>query len=307
MELRHLRYFVAVAEELSFTRAAERLGIKQPPLSAQIRQLEKQISAPLFRRLARRIELTGAGQLLLEEARAILEQFDRTITDVKRRARGETGHILIGTAAATYFDPTVNAVTRDFCKLYPGVVLYAEEGTTQNLLARVQAGMLDAAFVWWPVSDRADLVAVPVAEEEMVVVLPQEHRLAAASSVALAALADETLLLFARRINVAMHDAILAACRRAGFQPVLGRESPVFAIFPAVAAGLGISIAPQCFTQVHFEGVVFRPLQGGPRAPVRLVHRRDDVSVAVKNLVALVRRAARARNDARPAAQPVTA
>lgn len=110
MELRHLRYFVAVAEEHSFTRAAERLRIKQPPLSTQIRQLEVEIGTPLFRRLTRGVELTGAGKLFLEEARNILEHVERAKTEVKRRARGETGQIRIGLAAATYFEPLVNPV-----------------------------------------------------------------------------------------------------------------------------------------------------------------------------------------------------
>jgi DNA-binding transcriptional LysR family regulator len=313
MELRHLRYFVAVAEELSFTRAAERLGIQQPPLSAQIRHLEKELGAPLFRRLARRVELTGAGKLLLEEARGILERVDRTATDVKRRGRGETGRISIGMAGATYFDPAVNAVTREFCKIYPGVFLYSEESSSQNLLARVHAGKLDAAFVWSPVPDRKSLAVVMVAEEDTVLMLPEGHRLAHVSSVhaspvPLAALANEKLMLFARRMNVVMHDAILAACRGAGFEPILGQDYPhLLAIFPAVAAGLGVSIVPQCLMQVHVEGVVFRPLQGSPRVPVNLVHRRDDSSAAVRNLVMLARRVARSRKPVRPAAEPVTA
>jgi len=120
MELRHLRYFVAVAEELSFTRAAERLGIKQPPLSLQIRQLEIEMGTPLFRRLTRRIELTGAGSLLLEEARDILESVDRAKTDVTRRARGESGQISIGHGSGAYFHPMVNHITREYCARYPG-------------------------------------------------------------------------------------------------------------------------------------------------------------------------------------------
>jgi DNA-binding transcriptional LysR family regulator len=177
MELRHLRYFVAVAEEESFTRAAERLGIKQPPLSLQIRQLEKEMGTPLFRRLSRRVELTGAGKLLLEEARNILERVEHAKTDVKRRARGETGQMCIGTAAATYFEPLVNCITREYCAKYPNVTLYAEESSTRMLMARVHAGKVDAAFVWSPISDQKELAVIPVVEEEWMVMLPQGHRL----------------------------------------------------------------------------------------------------------------------------------
>src|SRR6266568_1377944 len=119
MELRHLRYFVAVAEELSFTRAAARLGINQPPLSLQIRQLETELDTQLFRRRTRGVELTDAGKLLLEETRIILKQIERTKTDVRRRARGETGQIVVGSAGATYFHPLIPPIIREYGLKYP--------------------------------------------------------------------------------------------------------------------------------------------------------------------------------------------
>jgi DNA-binding transcriptional LysR family regulator len=292
MELRHLRYFVAVAEELSFTRAAERLGIKQPPLSLQIRQLEREMGTPLFRRLGRKVELTGAGKLLLAEARNILEHVERTKTEVKRRARGETGEICIGTAGATYFEPLVSCITREYCMKYPGVILCAEESSTLMLIAKVHAGALDAAFVWFPIAEHDDLAIVPVADEDLVIILPEGHALARSPSVPLAALTKERFFLFARRMNVIMYDYIIAACHRAGFQPNLGRELPhIFATFPVVAAGLGISVVPRCLTRIHVEGVSFRPIEGDVlRVGVSLIHRRNDNSPAVKNLVSVVRR-----------------
>jgi DNA-binding transcriptional LysR family regulator len=309
MELRHLRYFVAVAEEHSFTRAAERLGIKQPPLSLQIRQLEKEMGAPLFRRLTRRVELTGAGKLLLEEARNILEHVERTKTDVKLRARGETGQIWIGAAGATYFEPLVTCIMRDYCTTYPNVILNAEESSTLMLIAKVQAGKLDAAFVWSPIDERDHLAVVTVAEQELVIMLPAGHALDPSPAVPLAALAHETFYLFARRMNVGLYDSIIGACRRAGFQPKLGRELPhIFASFPVVAAGLGIAIVPQCVTRVHVDGVSFRQIAGDAlRVRVSLVHRRDDPSTAVKNLVGLVRRIARTGAPVKQNAQTVDA
>ena len=309
MELRHLRYFIAVAEELSFTRAAERLGIKQPPLSLQIRQLEKEMGAPLFRRLGRSVELTAAGSLLLEEARGILRHVERARTDVKRRARGESGEIWIGTAGATYFEPLVNIITREFCAKYPGVVLYTEENSTEVLMTEVHAGKLDAAFVWSPIANRHDLTTAPIAVEDFVVMLPEGHPLGGRSSIPLAALAKEKITLFSRRMNVGMHDSIIAACHRAGFQPIIGPEWPhLFASFPIVAAGLGISIVPQCMTRVHVEGVLFRPIEGdAPHAPISLVYRRNDRSSAVRNLVALVRRVARSDAQIEPMAEAADA
>jgi DNA-binding transcriptional LysR family regulator len=292
MELRHLRYFVAVAEEHSFTRAAERLGIKQPPLSLQIRQLEKELGTPLFRRLTRRVELTGAGKLLLEEARNILRHVEQTKTDVKRRARGETGQICIGMAGATYFEPLVGCITREYCATYPNVVLSAEESGTQMLTAKLHAGVIDAAFVWSPVAEREDIAAVTVVDDEFIIMLPQGHALEHLPALSLAALAKEKYFLFPRRLHTALYDSIIAACQRAGFEPMIGRELPhIFATFPVVAAGLGIALVPRCLTRVHVEGVVFRPIQGA-KLPLRvsLVHRRNDQSVAVRNLVALARR-----------------
>ena len=295
MELRHFRYFVAVAEEHSFTRAAERLGISQPPLSLQIRQLEKEMGTPLFRRLTRRVELTGAGKLLLEEARNILERVDRAKTDVRRRARGESGQICIGTAAATYFEPLVTSITREYCRKYPDVVIYAEEGSTRMLMARAHAGKVDAAFVWSPIAEHEDLAVVPVAAQDWIVVLPEGHPLDRSPSISLAALATEKFFLFPRRANALLYDAVMAACQRAGFRPKLGGELPhIFASLPIVASGLGISLVPQCLTRIHVEGVSFRPLEGETlQAWISLIHRRSDQSAAVKNLVALVRRIAR--------------
>jgi DNA-binding transcriptional LysR family regulator len=305
MELRHLRYFVAVAEEGSFTRAAERLGIKQPPLSLQIRQLEKEMGAPLFRRLTRRVELTGAGRLLLEEARNILDRVEHTKTDVRRRARGETGQMWIGTAGATYFEPLVTRITREYCAKYPDVVLYAEESSTLMLIGKVHAGKIDAAFAWCPFAESDDLVIMPIAEQDPVVMLPSGHQLERLTTVPLAALANEKFFLFARRMNIGMYDAIVAACHRAGFRPVVGRELPhIFATFPVVAAGRGISIVPGCLTSVHVEGVSFRPIEGdAPRLRVSLIHRRDDNSVAVKNLVTTSRRVVRSSTQFKEIAQ----
>jgi DNA-binding transcriptional LysR family regulator len=309
MELRHLRYFVAVAEEHSFTRAAERLGIKQPPLSLQIRQLEKELGTPLFRRLTRRVELTGAGKLLLEEALHILARVEQTKTDVKRRARGETGQIWIGSAGATYFEPMVTTVLREFCERYPSVVLYAEESNTLMLIAELHAGKIDAAFVWSPIAERDRLGVLPIAEESVVVMLPKGHPLNRLHAIPLAALAEETFLFFPRRINTVVYDAFVAACQQAGFEPKMGRELPhLFATFPLVAAGRGVSLVPQCLTRVHVDGVSFRPIEGQPLPMgVSLIHRRHDRSASVQNLVSMSRRLVRLGGEAQKTARAAVA
>ena len=176
MELRHLRYFVAVAEELNFTRAAKRLGISQPPLSLQIRQLEKELGTPLLRRQRRGVELTNIGKLMLEEARIILKQVDQAKTDVRRRARGETGTINVGAGGGTYFHPLIPSIIREYRMRYPDIVLTPETSNSPLLIPRLRAGLIDVAFVWPPISDRDDLILAPLFDEEIVIIVPPATR-----------------------------------------------------------------------------------------------------------------------------------
>jgi DNA-binding transcriptional LysR family regulator len=196
MDLRHLRYFVAVAEERHFTRAAERLGIKQPPLSLQIKQLEQELGTPLFRRLTRGVELTEPGTLLLDEARQILEQVERTKANVRNRARGETGHIRVGFAGATYFQPRVPGLVQTYRRRYPGVVLSPVQSNTPHLVEALRNGSVDVAFVRPPLGDGEGLTVHPLVQEPMRIVLPSKHPQAHERSVSLATLAHETFILF---------------------------------------------------------------------------------------------------------------
>src|SRR5580700_7254521 len=176
MELRHLRYFVAVAEELNFTRAAERLGISQPPLSLQIRQLEKELGTPLFHRRSRSVELTDAGRLLLEEARVILKQVETAKSGVRRRARGETGRIVVGSAGATYFHPVIPEIILEYRMRYPDIVLAPQASNTSLLVARLRAGQIDIALIRPPIDDVEGLTIVPLINEDTVAILPNGHR-----------------------------------------------------------------------------------------------------------------------------------
>jgi DNA-binding transcriptional LysR family regulator len=291
MELRHLRYFLAVAEELHFTRAANRLGIRQPPLSIQIHQLEEEVGAPLFHRLTRGVELTEAGKLLLDEARQILDRVERAKTAIQRRARGETGRMRVGFAGATYFQPRVPALIRAYRDRYPGVVLAPEQSNTPLLVAGLHGGQIDVAFVRPPISERDGLAVEALVDEDMLVALPANHALAGGGAVSLAALATETFILFPRAIGVGLHDSILSACLRAGFSPHLGQEAPqITSIVPMVAAGFGVSVVPHSTSQIRVEGVVYLPIAGdGPRATISLAYRRDDRSPTVRNFVSLAR------------------
>ena len=292
MELRHLRYFVAVAEALHFTRAAERLGIKQPPLSLQIRQLEKELGTALFRRLTRGVQLTESGALLLAEARRILEQVERAKTRVQSLARGETGRLRVGFGSATYFHPIVPGVIGAYRRQYPQVILAPEQSNTPRLVAGLHDGEVDVAFVRPPVSDSDGLGMELLVDEPMLVVLPTTHALAQDRSIPLAAIAEDTLILFPRPIGPGLHDSIVAACQHAGFSPVLSQEAPQIAsIVPMVAAGFGVSIVPQSIQQIHAEGVAYLRIQGvTPRAPISLAYLRANQSVAVRNFVTVARR-----------------
>ena len=291
MELRHLRYFVAVAEERHFTRAAERIGIRQPPLSLQIRQLEEELETPLFRRLARGVELTEAGELLLEEARQILEQVEETKAHVRSRARGDTGRLIVGFAGATYFQPRVPRIIQNFRELYPNVLLAPEQSNTPHLVDGLRKGTLDVAFIRPSVDDGDGITLHTVVEEPMRIVLPIRHPLAGKAAIPLDALAKESLILFPRAIGPGLHDRIIASCQRAGFSPILGQEAPqIPSIVHLVAAGFGISVIPQSIEQIRADGIVYVPIVGeAPVAPIAIAHRKDDRRAAVRNFIALAR------------------
>src|SRR5687767_14267246 len=153
MELRHLRYFIAVAEEKHVTRAAERLGMQQPPLSQQIRALERELDVQLFRRLPRGVELTDAGRALLTDARAILQQIEHAFATTKRTARGELGRLAVGFTSSAPFHPFVPRVIRAYREAVPQVALTLEEGGTSELIEDLRQERIDAAFIRSPIAD----------------------------------------------------------------------------------------------------------------------------------------------------------
>src|SRR5260370_27503574 len=180
MEVRLLRYVIGVAEEAHVTRAAARLGIQQPPLSQQIRALERELDVQLFRRKPRGVELTDAGRALLDEARIILAQIDHAFATTRRTARGEQGRIVVGFTSSAPFVPFVPRVIRSFRESHPLVSLALEESGTADMVEGLRNERVDAAFIRSPVADPAGLVVDKLLEEEMLVALPGGHRLAAA-------------------------------------------------------------------------------------------------------------------------------
>jgi len=299
MELRHLRYFVAVAEEGHITRAAQKLGLQQPPLSQQIRALEQELEVQLLRRLPRGVELTEAGRTFLDEARKILHEVDHAADAARRTARGEHGRIAIGFTSSASFHPFVPRVIRLYRQTYPLVSLALEEGGTAELVEGLRREQLDAAFVRSPAGDASELALMPLLEEEMIAAVPVGHALArpAGKPLALAALASETFILYRRRLGPGLYDSIIAACHRAGFSPRVEQEAPrMFSTLNLVAAGLGISVIPSSMQRLRLEGVVYRRLKGAPlAAPLKLAARRSESAPAVRSFVDLVRRELRVR------------
>ncbi|WP_315835257.1 LysR family transcriptional regulator [Bradyrhizobium prioriisuperbiae] len=298
MELRHLRYFVAVAEAGHITGAAERLGMQQPPLSQQIKALERELDVLLLRRKPRGVELTDAGHALLADARMILAQVDHAFATTRRTARGEQGKISVGFTSSVPFHPFVPRVIRAFRESFPLVALTLEESGTNTLIDNLRSERLDAVFIRTPVADPAGLVINPLLDEKMLVALPDGHPFAheADTAVPLKALAAETFVVYRRPNGQGLYDAIIAGCHAAGFSPRVGQEAPrIVATLNLVAAGLGISLVPASLQRMRLDGVVFRRLKGSiqPIAPLRLATRRGEPSAAVRRFAEMVRQTAK--------------
>ncbi|WP_286896440.1 LysR family transcriptional regulator [Achromobacter sp. UBA2119] len=299
MELRHLRYFTAVAEELHFTRAAARLGIGQPPLSQQIQQLEREIGTPLFLRLPRGIALTEAGAQFLDDARAILASADRAIDMARRLGRGERGAITVGFTASAVFHPYLPRAIRAYRDRYPDVRITLTESNTISLLRGLRAGEVDVAFVRPPYVLDAEFESERVLDEPMLIALPPGHPLSRKRAVPIAELADEGFVLYPRPIGAGLYDAIQSACQRAGFVPRVIQEAPQMAsIVSLVAAGVGISIVPAAMRHMGAQGIEYRPIKGdAPHALLDMAYRRHDRSVAAENAVGMLRRLAHPERD----------
>jgi DNA-binding transcriptional LysR family regulator len=297
MDIRHLRYFLAVAEEGHITRAAERLGIQQPPLSQQIKAMETELDVQLFRRLPRGVELTEAGKALLPEARALLSGIEEAVARTRRTARGEEGAISVGFTSSAPFNPLVPAIIRRYREQYPRVELILEEAGTAEMAEAIRAERLDAAFIRSPIADRSGLAVHALSQEPMLLALPHDHRLATGDSpVALAALADEPFILYRRAAGQGMYDSIMAACSRAGFEPHIAQQAPrIVSTLNLVTAGLGITIAPASLKLLGMQGVSFRELEPdiALTAPIWIASRATDHSASAQAFVRLARSIAR--------------
>jgi DNA-binding transcriptional LysR family regulator len=275
VELRHLRYFVAVAEELHFGRAAKRLHMAQPPLSQQIARLERSVGYALFERYPR-VALTEPGRVLLAVARRTLQQVAQGLDATRRAGRGESGALTVGFAASAMLTG-LPAVFRAFRDAYPEAELRLREMSTSAQLDALRAGTLDAGFLREPAADAA-VIAEPVVREPFMAVLPPSHPRAGAGALDLRAMADEPFVLFPRAVAPTLFDQVLGLCRNAGFHPKQVQEAQEWlTIVALVDAGLGVSLVPASFRRLGWGGVTYHPLSPeGIRTTIALCRRRED-------------------------------
>jgi DNA-binding transcriptional LysR family regulator len=289
MELRHIRYFLAVAEEQNFTRAAARVGIGQPPLSQQIKDLETEVGAPLFHRIPQGAELTEAGRAFLENVRVIPVQAERATRAAQRAARGEIGSIRVGFVGSAPFNRVMPATIRSFRRAYPDVEMSFEESNAMRLIASLKDGELDAAFFRFNESPSDDLQIRLLSEERMVVVLPATHPAAKSVEIDLVRLRNDALILVPRDAGPSLFDTVMLACRQAGFEPIVGQSAPqLSSVVSLVAAELGFSMVPESMRQLQLTGVTYREVAGdAPLTRLALAYRRGETSKIVRNFVDL--------------------
>src|SRR5262249_12126186 len=261
MELRHLRYFVAVAEELHFTRAAERLHIAPPSLTEQINNLERELGARLLNRTKRNVGLTDAGGRFLEEARSALRQAEHAALVARLAGRGETGRIEIGYASSAACSGLVTEAVAAFRRTHPLVSLALSPMQAARQLDQLVEGRLDVGFLRAPARYPAGISAVTIAKQPVVVALPRSHRLARKSTIAATMLAEEPFLAptFESEIGLFQHTAALG--RQGNFVArIVDRIPDLFTTVTLVAAGIGIAIVPQSCSCIKIPGVVYRAL-----------------------------------------------
>ena len=272
-----------------------KLNIQQPPLSQQIRALERELDAQLFQRHPRGVALTDAGRSFLADAEAILAEAEHAKIRARRTARGEVGRIAVGFTTSAPFHPLVARAIRGFRERRPDVSFGLEELGSGELLSGLRDERLDVAFIRSGLVDPAGIAVHALLEEDMVAAFPASHALAKRSRLTLKDPADETLILYRRPDGRGLYDVIIAACSEAGFSPHVVQEAPrIVSTLNLVAAGLGITIVPATMSRLPLEGVAYRPLRGRPaiKVPLNLACRRDERSAATLAFIDLVRKLA---------------
>ncbi|NYF91151.1 LysR substrate-binding domain-containing protein [Tunturiibacter empetritectus] len=284
IELRHLRYFLAVAETLHFSKAARRLGMAQPPLSQQIKRLEQMLGHALFERTTRGVKLTAAGQLLARRARSTMEKVDEDLAQVRRLGRGEEGTLTVGFSGSVMFTELPAAI-QSFRRHYPKVELRLRELVTSAQIAALLNGQIDLAFL--RDGDPTEGIRITtLLKERYVAVLPEAHPLAQRKTLGVKALEGEPFIMFARRMGPLAYDRTIACCERSGFRPNIVQDAPQWlTLVRLVAAGLGVTLAPACVARVAMPGAVYRAVTAACRTTIDLGVKTGAESVLARNFI----------------------
>ncbi len=291
MELRQLRYFLAVAEELNFTRAAERAGIAQPPLSQQIKALEAELGADLFRRTRRQVQLTDAGQALIGHARRTLQSAEDARLAVQARGEGLRGAISVGaiyTAAYTI----VPRILRAFREACPLVTVQLREMSIDEQHAALNRGAIDAGLLRPPAND-SRLDYLTLFEEPFVAIIPARHRLRAKRSLSLADIADEPFVSLPRLYHNSVGAVAAGMFEAGGLRPRVVQEvGEMHTLICLVASGLGVSVVPASLSEIRMRDVLYKPIQDvTPMTPLCLATRHEPPSAVVQAFVETIGKA----------------
>jgi DNA-binding transcriptional LysR family regulator len=294
MELRHLRYFAAVAREGSLTRAAERLGIQPPPLGQQIRALEDELGVLLFDRSARRISLNGAGSAFLDDALAILERAEQAVDHIRRFDQGENGRLRIGFTSSASLHVLTPRLLQTFHRAYPQAKVEVQESETYELILGLQRQGIDAALLHIAVDRFSDLASMVISQEDMLVAVPVGHPFAKSPRrpITLQMLANQALVVYRRSDGPGIFEGILHAFAEAGIAPRIEDEvQRLIAAINLVAAGRGMTLVPASMQLLHRESIVYRPLARGalPPLPLHLAYRRNPKLALIRNFLSVTR------------------
>ncbi len=289
MEIRHLRYFLAVAEELNFSRAADKLNIAQPPLSQQIKQLESELGVRLIDRDSRPVRLSEAGHYFCEHAQALVQRFDLLKKNTQKLGRAEEGALSIGFVGSATCE-VLPSVLRQFRTDYPGVELSLNEMSAREQKTALLERQINVGFLRPAVDDELIMIE-PLLEEDVILACPGSHAIAQKTSVALSSLSGEAFVSFPRNPEPSFGAYLRNLCRKAGFEPLVTQEThELNTALSLVAGGIGIAMMPASIRAIERSGVVYVPFKKPvPTTVINVAYRRDDSSPALKAFLAIMR------------------
>ncbi|BBN98338.1 acetoin biosynthesis transcriptional regulator AlsR [Sporolactobacillus terrae] len=290
MELRHFLYFIAVAEELHFGRAAARLQMTQPPLSKQIQQFEEEIGVPLFKRNKRHVELTTAGQLFLPEAREIIAQVNQAVDTAQRADRGEFGRLVIGFVGSATYD-ILPQIIREYRRKFPHVSIRLHELSTPDQVSALIGERIDVGLLHPPVSS-SFIETIPIKRGFAALSLPKNHPLAKKEHIYIEDLQDIPFILVSRDIWPGLYDEFLSLFQSVGFTPSIVQEATEYQmVVGLVSAGIGIGVVPASAEKLFNLEVVYRQIDNYPlTAVLSLAYLKKNTNPALKQFVSLTKR-----------------